>query len=207
MAKKATKSPANPPQSTSKGLGQTLTSAPVSTAKTSTTAAPSPAGATDRLFAPEDWIAAGTTFLISGLVYLYYMSPSVTMEDSGELVTGAFNFGVPHPPGYPLWAFLGWIWRHLVPFGNPAWRICLMSVLTGALVVGVLTLLMTRSIIMILRASPWDDQIEERMKHWIALTVGASSALMFGFNRGVWLWASVPEMRVLNVFIGWRGVV
>jgi tetratricopeptide (TPR) repeat protein len=152
-------------------------------------------------FAPEDWIAAGATSLISGLVFLYYMSPEVTMEDSGELVTGAFNFGVPHPPGYPLWAFMGWVWRHLVPFGNPAWRICLMSVLTGALVVGVLTLLMTRSVLMLLRAVAWADEIEERMKHWVALTVGASMALSFGFNRGVWLWACVPEMRVLNVFM------
>lgn len=166
-------------------------------------AAPTPAtvAAPSSFFAREDWIAAATTFLISGFTYLYYMSPEVTLQDSGELVTGAFHFGVPHPPGYPLWAFMGWMWRHLVPFGNPAWRICLMSVLTGALVVGVMTLLMTRSILMLLRAMPWADQIEERMKHWIALTVGASMALLFGFNRGVWLWASVPEMRVLNVFM------
>jgi tetratricopeptide (TPR) repeat protein len=123
------------------------------------------------------------------------------MEDSGELVTGAFNFGVPHPPGYPLWAFLGWVWRLLMPFGNPAWRICLMSVLTGALVVGVMTLLMTRSILMLLRSLSWADPIDEKSKRWIALTVGTSAALLFGFNRGVWLWACVPEMRVLNVFM------
>lgn len=152
-------------------------------------------------FTPEDWIAAGVTFLISGAVFLYTMSPEVTMEDSGELVTGAFNFGVPHPPGYPLWTFLGWVWRHLVPMGNPAWRIGLFSVLTGALVVGVLTLLMTRSVLVLLRSVVWADEIEERMKHWIALTVGASMALLFGFNRGVWLWACVPEMRALNVFM------
>ena len=29
---------------------------------------------------------------------------------------------------------------------------------------------------------------------------GALTALLFGFNRGVWLWASVSEMRVLNAF-------
>ena len=152
-------------------------------------------------FTPEDWIAAAITFLVAGFAFLHYMSPEVTLEDSGELVTGAFNFGVPHPPGYPLWAFLGWVWRHFVPFGNPAYRICLMSVLTGALVVGVLTLLMTRSIIMLLRSVTWAQGIEDSMKHWIALTIGTTSALMFAFNRGVWLWACVPEMRVLNVFM------
>src|SRR5579862_9904219 len=141
------------------------------------------------------------TLLIAGLAFLHYMSPEVTLEDSGELVTGAFNFGVPHPPGYPLWAFLGWVWRHFVPFGNPAYRICLMSVVTGALVVGVLTLLMTRSIMMLLRSVSWAQELEDSMRHWIALTIGSTSALMFGFNRGVWLWACVPEMRVLNVFM------
>jgi tetratricopeptide (TPR) repeat protein len=152
-------------------------------------------------FTLKDWIAAAITSLISGLVFFYYMSPEVTLEDSGELVTGAFNFGVPHPPGYPLWAFLAWVWRHLVTFGNPAWRICLLSVLTGAMVVGVLTLLMTRSIVMLLRAIKWTQELDDSLKHWIALTVGSTSALLFGFNRGVWLWACVPEMRVLNVFM------
>jgi len=76
-----------------------------------------------------------------------------------------------------------------------------MSVLTGALVVGVLTLLMTRSIMMLLRSVTWAKDLEDSMKHWMALTIGSAVALLFGFNRGVWLWACVPEMRVLNVFM------
>jgi tetratricopeptide (TPR) repeat protein len=199
MSKKSKKSPAN--------LGKPTSTAPGNVSATTTAATgvppppPSHPVSVRHFFTPEDWIAAGATFVISGMAFFYTMSPEVTLEDSGELVTGAFNFGVPHPPGYPLWAFLGWMWRHLVSFGNPAWRTCLLSVLTGALVVGVLTLLVTRSVLMLLRAVAWANEIEERMKHWIALTVGASMALLFGFNRGVWLWACVPEMRVLNVFM------
>ena len=68
---------------------------------------PEPPQTLRAFFKPEDWIAAAITFLIAGFAFLYFMSPEVTLEDSGELVTGAFNFGVPHPPGYPLWAFLG----------------------------------------------------------------------------------------------------
>ncbi len=165
--------------------------------------APSPSltPETRRVFTPVEWIIAGLAFLVSGLVYFRYMSPEVTLEDSGELVTGAFNFGVPHPPGYPLWAFMGWIWRYLVPFGNPAWRICLMSVLTGATLVGIMTLLMSRSILMLLRNVAWADKIEESLKSWLSLTIGVATAMLFAFNRGVWLWACVPEMRVLNVFL------
>lgn len=152
------------------------------------------------LFTWQEWVAAGLAFLVSGLTYFYFMVPEVTLQDSGELVTGAFNFGVPHPTGYPLWAFLGWVWRHLVPFGNPAWRLCLFSVFTGAALVGIMTLLMSRSILMLLRNSPWDDKIDESLKEWLSLAVATASAMLFAFNRGVWQWACVPEMRVLNVF-------
>lgn len=152
-------------------------------------------------FKPEDWITSLVTTLISGFVFFYYMAPEVTLQDSGELVTGAFNFGVPHPPGYPFWALMGYVWSHfIVPFGNPAWRMALLSVVTGALTVGVLTIMMTRSIRLLLHSLPWGDRSHERETAWIAATVGASAALLFGFNRGVWLWAVVSEMRVLNVF-------
>jgi tetratricopeptide (TPR) repeat protein len=164
------------------------------------TATPTPA-AHEHFFGKWDWVAAALTFLISLSAFVYFMSPSVTLQDSGELVTGAYNFGVPHPPGYPLWAFLGWVWRHIVPIGNPAYRIGLMSAFSGALLTGFLTLLMTRSLLTLLRSSPWADNIEESLKHWIAMTVGVSAALMFALNRGVWLWACVPEMRVMSVLL------
>jgi tetratricopeptide (TPR) repeat protein len=152
-------------------------------------------------FKPEDWVAALITTLIAGLAFFYYMAPEVTLQDSGELVTGAFTFGVPHPPGYPLWAFMGFIWSHFIlPFGNPAWRIGMMSVVTGALTVGALTIMMTRSLRLLLHSLPWANSVDERLQHWMAVTLGASAALLFGFNRGVWLWACVSEMRVLNVF-------
>jgi len=152
-------------------------------------------------FKPEDWVASLVTTLVSGLVFFYYMAPEVTLQDSGELVTGAFTFGVPHPPGYPLWALLGYLWSHFIlPFGNPAWRIGVLSVVTGALTVGLMTIIMTRSIRLLLHSLPWGDSVDERLQHWMALFIGAACALLFGFNRGVWLWACVSEMRVLNVF-------
>ncbi|MCL1856099.1 MAG: DUF2723 domain-containing protein [Kiritimatiellaeota bacterium] len=156
---------------------------------------------TRHFFKWEDWLAAALAFLFSGAFFLYHMAPEVTLQDSGELVTGAFTFGVPHPPGYPLWAFLGYVWSHFIVFwGPPAWRICAMSAFTGAMTVGIMTIMMTRSIRILLHSIPWGQEISESFRHWTALCVGTSSALLFGFNRGVWLWASVSEMRVLNAF-------
>jgi len=152
-------------------------------------------------FKPEDWLAALITTLVSGVAFFYYMAPEVTLQDSGELVTGAFSFGVPHPPGYPLWALMGYLWSHfIVPFGNPAWRMGTFSVVTGAMTVGLMTIIMTRSLRLLLHSLPWADSVDTRLQHWMAVFIGTSCALFFGFNRGVWLWACVSEMRVLNVF-------
>ena len=58
-------------------------------------------------FPRSDFIAAAIVFGVTLLVYVLTLSPSVTLEDSGELITGAAEFGVPHPPGYPLWTMCG----------------------------------------------------------------------------------------------------
>jgi len=168
--------------------------------------APAAAAAPDetaalKFYAWEDGLAALVTFLISGAVFFHYLSPSVTLQDSGELVTGAYRFGVPHPPGYPLWAFLGWVWRHLAPWGDPAWRIGLFSAVTGAALVGLTTVLMKRIVLVLLRHSGWAAELGEPLRRWMALTIGMTVGLLFAFNRGVWLWACVPEMRVLSVFM------
>src|SRR5262245_49853124 len=50
------------------------------------------------LFRRVDWF----TFTISSIVifigYWLTLSPNLTLEDSGELATGSFYAGVPHPP-------------------------------------------------------------------------------------------------------------
>ena len=83
-------------------------------------------------FQRSDFIAAGLVFFITLGVYIATLAPNVTLEDSGELITAAAKFGVGHPPGYPLWTMSGFLLSHLLPFGNLAWRINLLSALFGA---------------------------------------------------------------------------
>ena len=66
-------------------------------------------------FQRSDFIAAGLVFVVTLAVYIVTLSPTVTLEDSGELITGAAKFGVPHPPGYPLWTMSGFLLSHLIP--------------------------------------------------------------------------------------------
>jgi hypothetical protein len=53
--------------------------------------------------------------------------------DSGGLVAASYRFGIPHPPGYPLYTFLGAYISHVLPFGTIAWRVGLMSSIPMAL--------------------------------------------------------------------------
>ncbi len=123
------------------------------------------------------------SFLLSFAVYWITLAPTVTSEDSGELITAAYTLGVAHPPGYPLWCLLGKSFTFL-PFGSVAWRVNLLSATLGSVSVGILALLVLR----------WT--------HSLSIAVGA--ALAFAFSRDFWNQSVVAEVYTLNVlfFLG-----
>ncbi|MGA0369629.1 MAG: protein O-mannosyl-transferase family, partial [Kiritimatiellia bacterium] len=87
----------------------------------------------------RDGICFLLCFVISLAVYLYSLPPSITLEDAGELVVAADYLGVPHPPGYPIWTFLAWLFQWIFfsaefrGYPNPAWSVALMSAFFGSL--------------------------------------------------------------------------
>ena len=64
------------------------------------------------------------TFTFVFIAYYLTIAPEMTLEDSGELATGSFYAGIPHPPGYPVWTIFTDLGR-LMPIGNVAWRVAL----------------------------------------------------------------------------------
>ena len=89
------------------------------------------AGPVPPLFRKLDWLALAITFGVVWTVYLLTLAPELTLEDSGELVTGAFYAGIPHPPGYPVWSIYSWLWTVLLPIGNMAWRVSVGQAFSG----------------------------------------------------------------------------
>lgn len=84
------------------------------------------------------WFLSGSLLPLGA--YLLTLAPSLaSLADSGEMTTAAVTLGIPHPPGYPLFALLGHLFSWL-PWGEPAWRINLMAAVCVALASGLLTL-------------------------------------------------------------------
>lgn len=87
----------------------------------------------------ESWrrrLGALTALALPLIVYLLTLAPSITWAhdggDGGDLVTAAYTLGVPHPPGYPTYCLLGWLFARL-PLRDVAWRLNLMSAVGAAL--------------------------------------------------------------------------
>lgn len=104
------------------------------------------------------WLLAGAAALIAFYYYARTVQPGVgPFLDSVEYQTTVAVGGVSHPPGYPLYTFLGQLftalpwWGRWAPFGdNLAFRLNFMSVVSAAITV----LLMAR-LIYHLTLKPW----------------------------------------------------
>jgi tetratricopeptide (TPR) repeat protein len=134
------------------------------------------------LFQRRDFVAFWVTFLAALAVYIYWLPPSINLEDGGELAVAADYLGVPHPPGYPIWTLLAWFFQWVLHplqyngYPNPAWPIAFMSAFFAALACGLIALLACRSGRMIV-----DNLPRERFslrQHLPARIVGLASGLL-----------------------------
>src|SRR5579863_599529 len=122
---------------------------PVSPAKsaapaTAAPAPPPPSGKVPPLFRKIDWITLLIAFGVVWVGYLITLAPEVTLEDSGELCTGAFYAGIPHPPGYPFWSLYSWLWTSVLHMGNVAWRVEVGESTAAAMACGMVGLMVSR---------------------------------------------------------------
>ncbi|MFH1379040.1 MAG: DUF2723 domain-containing protein [bacterium] len=82
----------------------------------------------------RDMIVGLILFIVVFGFYLHTIAPSVApYRDSGEMVTVIAHEGVAHPPGYPLYILVGNVCMRVIPFGNTAYKINIVSALASAL--------------------------------------------------------------------------
>jgi len=133
-----------------------------------------------------DVLIALALVLSSFLLYLRTLAPDVVDADGGEFQFAAWNFSFAHPTGYPLFLILGGMFQHLLPIGNPAYRLNLFTALTAALAVGTLYFVV--------------KEITVRRGAALTRVTSVIAAASFAVTRTFWYDASAAEAYDLNAF-------
>ncbi len=81
-----------------------------------------------------DVLLAAGLGLLALAVYTLTLTPSLSYlsPDGSELATVPYILGLAHPPGYPLYTWLGFLFSHLIPIRDVAWRMNLFSAVGAA---------------------------------------------------------------------------
>lgn len=137
-------------------------------------------------------MAALLLFLVSGAVYLMTAAPSITWchdgADGAELAAAVASGGIAHPPGYPTYLLLGRLFA-LLPFGDIAYRLNLMSAFFAAATIALTYLLLDR----LLDYAP-------RGSSFLRGLAAAGAALALAFSPVFWSQATIAEVHSLNAF-------
>ena len=168
------------------------------------------------VFQRADWAALGTTFAVALAAYVATLAPTVTLEDCGELTTAATFLGVPHPPGYPSWTVIGWLFTKLfcgaayLGHPNPAWAVALASAFFGALTCGVLALLISSSGKEILQCELRNANLKNAgsaasanaqcAMQYVPFFAGVGGGLLLAFSPVLWSQSTIVEVYALNAF-------
>ncbi|NXN50431.1 TM260 protein, partial [Rynchops niger] len=116
-------------------------------------------------------------------LYTATLPPALPGGDAGELITAAYELGVAHPPGYPLFTLLAKLATRLLPVGSPAFRVNLLCSFLGAAAASCLFYTVFR-----LSGS---------------YAGGILAAGVFSFSRLTWQWSIAAEVFSLNnLFVG-----
>ncbi|KAM6445445.1 protein O-mannosyl-transferase TMEM260 [Rhynochetos jubatus] len=127
--------------------------------------------------------AAGALAAAVAALYTATLPPALPGGDAGELITAAYELGVAHPPGYPLFTLLAKLATGLLPIGSPAYRVNLLCGLLGAAAASLLFYTVFR-----LSGS---------------YAGGILAAGVFSFSRLTWQWSIAAEVFSLNnLFVG-----
>jgi hypothetical protein len=138
-------------------------------------------------------------FLISAIVYLMTVEPTISFWDCGEFILAANRLQVGHPPGAPLFLMMGRIAALLA--GSDVTKIPVMinrfSALESAFAIMFLFWTITH---LVRRVFTKNSQLEE--KHiFIILASGVIGSLAFAFSDTFWFSAVEGELYALSSLI------
>lgn len=119
-------------------------------------------------------------FAVPLAIYALSIMPSVGFWDTAEMQTVPYIFGVAHPPGFPVFIILGYLFSHLFAFGNVAWRLSMMCAIA-------------------MSGAAWFAfrTLKDQRVHPI---LGCLCAWAFAFGSIVWTRGTRAEVHALAIF-------
>ncbi len=129
------------------------------------------------------------SFVAAFVVYSLTVQDTVAFWDCPEFSTGAIHQQVPHPPGAPLFLMAGKVFDTVLWFGDPGWRVNMLSVTASAIVILLLYLITVSALRNISR-----DAL--KTKHDFLSIYGAAfiGAMAFAFSDTFWYNAVESEV-------------
>ncbi|MDI6641320.1 MAG: DUF2723 domain-containing protein, partial [Elusimicrobiota bacterium] len=146
-----------------------------------------------------------TSILVFG-IYLFTIFPTIApYRDAGEMVSVAYTLGVAHPPGYPLYTLLGKIWLLVLPIGNFAYRMNLLSAIFSALTAFVFAIaIKDLNIILNLHTeiTRWRDSARQNRSEASNTSpyITCLLAILLSTSYLQWYLSLVSEMYTVNTF-------
>jgi len=132
-------------------------------------------------------------------VYLLTLAPTITWRnegaDSGDLVTAAVTFGIPHPPGYPLYTLIAAGFARL-PLAEPARGVNLFSAVCAA--GAIVWLYAAARALNEPKCAGMFERSNVPSSRGDARLVAASFALTCAFSPLFWSQAVIAEVYALN---------
>ena len=142
-----------------------------------------------------DWLVAIFLFLLALIIYLRTLAPSVAymFDDSLEFQLLASRMAIAHPTGYPLYALLIKLATFL-PFGEVAYRVNLVSALSGA---GAVAFTYLAARVLTMRFFAPNNFLGEILTRVPALV----AALTLAFGETFWSQAVLAEVYALQALL------
>ena len=148
-----------------------------------------------------DLCLAGLVFLISLIVYLRTMAPSVPFWDCGEFIACSYILGIPHPPGTPLFVLLGRVFTLLPIFSSVARRVNFISVLFSAGTVAFAYLFISGIVKLC------SSELRKGWNQVVPAVGGIVGSLFMAFSDTYWFNSTEAEVygvaMFLMVFLSW----
>lgn len=135
-----------------------------------------------------NYIVGLCVFLISTVVYLLTIHPSISFWDSGELAACSVSLSIPHAPGAPLWIILSKFATFLPIGSDPALRINILSSVFSGISVFFLYLIIVELII------SWNGAISNRADSFLTFGAAIIGSLSFAFCDSFWSVAHVSDV-------------